>query len=175
MSPDGTCVYVAGFHTGNRPTTLLDSFIPDGGEPFVICCAPIPNPENAKSLAQPMNMAVTRGNNGISVVDLRRKQEIAHVTMYNLEPKSIVKVRRFLYDASFTSSHGDSSCASCHIFGDFDSLAWDLGNPDDTTTNNPGPFVIGPATAHAGAAFTQFVSKNRHVRHGFHITHDPRR
>jgi len=48
--------------------------------------------------------------------------------MHNPEPASIVKGRRFLYDASFTSSHGDSACASCHIFGDFDSLAWDLGN-----------------------------------------------
>ena len=38
--------------------------------------------------------------------------------------------RPFLYDTSLTSSHGDSACASCHIFGDFDSLAWDLGDPD---------------------------------------------
>ena len=31
----------------------------------------------------------------------------------------------------------------CHIFGDFDSLAWDLGNPDAPVTPNPGPF-LGP-------------------------------
>jgi hypothetical protein len=36
-----------------------------------------------------------------------------------------------------------SSCASCHIFGDFDSLAWDLGNPDAPVTPHPGPF-LGP-------------------------------
>ncbi len=185
---------------------------------YATCCAPIPNPENAKSLAQPMNMAVTRDgkmlylaafgsnkigilktaeleadtfipnvadqipvrggpvglvldearnrlyvltrfNNGISIVDLRRKREVTHVTMYNPEPKSIVKGRRFLYDASFTSSHGDSSCASCHIFGDFDSLAWDLGNPDDTTINNPGPFVIGPTIE-----FPQPATPNPHFR-----------
>ena len=63
--------------------------------------------------------------------------------MHNPEPPNVVNGRRFLYDASFTSSHGDSACASCHIFGDFDSLAWDLGNPDGTVLNNPGPF-IGP-------------------------------
>src|SRR5262249_59402690 len=34
-------------------------------------------------------------------------------------------------------------CASCHIFGDFDSLAWDLGNPDDGLLPNPNPFAIG--------------------------------
>ena len=59
-------------------------------------------------------------------------------------PRASSAGRPFLYDASFTSSHGDSACASCHIFGDFDSLAWDLGNPDDTVLNNPGPFTVGP-------------------------------
>jgi len=171
---------------------------------YDVCCAAAPNPENAKSLAQPMNMAVTRDgralyvaafgsskvgifktaeletdtfvpdsasqiavsgggpvglvldetrnrlyvltrfDNSVSVVDLRRKKESAHVAMFNPEPESIVKGRRLLYDAAYTSSHGDSSCASCHIFGDLDSLAWDLGNPDDTTINNPGPFALGP-------------------------------
>jgi hypothetical protein len=51
-----------------------------------------------------------------------------------------VNGRRFLYDTKLSSSHGDSSCASCHVFGDFDSLAWDLGNPDGVVINNPGPF-----------------------------------
>jgi hypothetical protein len=61
--------------------------------------------------------------------------------MHNPEPPSVVAGRRFLYDASFSSSHGDSSCASCHVFGDWDSLAWDLGNPDAKVTGNPGPFA----------------------------------
>jgi hypothetical protein len=52
-----------------------------------------------------------------------------------------VSGRRFLYDAKLSSSHGDSSCASCHTFGDFDSLAWDLGNPDGVVIDNPGPFI----------------------------------
>jgi hypothetical protein len=29
------------------------------------------------------------------------------------------------------------------VFGDFDSLAWDLGNPDDTALANPNPFEFG--------------------------------
>src|SRR5262249_52997675 len=48
--------------------------------------------------------------------------------------------RPVLYDAVLTSSNGEAACASCHIFGDFDSLAWDLGNPDDVVTPNPNPF-----------------------------------
>ena len=37
--------------------------------------------------------------------------------------------RRFLYDAIDTSGHGDAACSSCHLSGDMDGLAWDLGNP----------------------------------------------
>jgi DNA-binding beta-propeller fold protein YncE len=164
------------------------------------CCAPIPNAESEKSLAQPLGMTVTsdgatlyvaafgsskigvystaalendtfvpstanqieltgggptgmvldeargrmyvltRFDNAISTINLATKQETAHLLMHNPEPASVVEGRRFLYDARNSSSHGDSSCGSCHIFGDFDSLAWDLGNPDGTSVTNPGPF-----------------------------------
>src|SRR5262249_9041084 len=68
-----------------------------------------------------------------------------HVAMWNPEPLSVVRGRRFLYDAALTSSHGDSACASCHVFGDFDGLAWDLGNPDGTELPIPGPFTVPPS------------------------------
>jgi DNA-binding beta-propeller fold protein YncE len=84
---------------------------------------------------------LTRFDNGISVLDTQARLEREHVRMYNPEPPSIVTGRRFLYDARFSSSHGDSSCASCHVFGDLDSLAWDLGNPDGEVIDNPGPFI----------------------------------
>jgi DNA-binding beta-propeller fold protein YncE len=83
---------------------------------------------------------MTRFDNGISIVDTGTRAETAHVQMHNPEPPSIVTGRRFLYDARLSSSHGDSACASCHVFGDFDSLAWDLGNPDEQVIDNPGPF-----------------------------------
>jgi DNA-binding beta-propeller fold protein YncE len=83
---------------------------------------------------------MTRFDNGISIVDTGRKAETAHVRMHSPEPPSIVNGRRILYDAKLSSSHGDSACASCHVFGDFDSLAWDLGNPDEKVIDNPGPF-----------------------------------
>jgi len=88
---------------------------------------------------------LARFDNSIAVVDTVAGAEIAHVAMPNPEPPSIVAGRRFLYDASLTSSHGDSSCASCHVFGDFDSLAWDLGNPDAVVRPVPGPFEIRPS------------------------------
>ena len=84
---------------------------------------------------------MTRFDDAISVIDTQTRRETAHVRMHNPEPRSIVVGRRFLYDASFSSAHGDSACASCHVFGDFDSLAWDLGNPDAQVTTDPGPFA----------------------------------
>ena len=161
------------------------------------CCDAVPNAENAKTLAQPMDMAIssdgktlyvaafgsgkvgvfdttelenntfvpnvnnqiqltaggpagvvldeankrlyvlTRFDNGISIVDTTSKTETAHLTMYNPEPANIVEGRRYQYDASLTSSHGDSSCAMCHVFGDMDQLSWDLGNPSGSVTLNP--------------------------------------
>jgi hypothetical protein len=62
--------------------------------------------------------------------------------MYNPEPASVRNGRRYQYNAALTSSHGDSACASCHVFGDMDGLAWDLGNPDGTVVTNPGPLAI---------------------------------
>ena len=171
---------------------------------YSTCCASIPNYENEKSLAFPLEMAIssdgkklyvtalgsskigifdtaeleqdtfipelenqitvsgggptgividktnkslyvlTRFDNSISVVDIESKSELAHIPMHNPEPDEIVNGRKFLYDASFSSSHGDSACASCHMFGDFDGLAWNLGNPDGQFINNPGPFVSPP-------------------------------
>jgi DNA-binding beta-propeller fold protein YncE len=84
---------------------------------------------------------LTRFDNAISVINTTTKTEVGHVLMHSPEPPSVTVGRRFLYDASFTSSHGDSACATCHVFGDNDSLTWDLGNPDADVTINPGPFA----------------------------------
>ena len=61
---------------------------------------------------------------------------------YSPEPTFIGTGRRFLYDARETSAHGDVSCASCHIFGDTDGLAWDLGDPGGVARGNPNPSTI---------------------------------
>src|SRR5436305_2563470 len=88
---------------------------------------------------------LTRFDNSIAIVDTVSGGEIGHVAMHNPEPPSVVTGRRFLYDTSLSSSHGDSSCASCHVSGDFDSLAWDLGNPDGVVQPIPGPFELPPS------------------------------
>src|SRR5262249_31802830 len=72
---------------------------------------------------------LTRFDNGISTASTPANKETPHRPPYNPEPASVTTGRKFLYDATLTSSHGDQACASCHIGGDFDGLSWDLGNP----------------------------------------------
>ena len=92
-------------------------------------------------------IVLTRFDDGLSVVDLGNKKETAHVTMFSPEPASVTTGRKFLYDAADTSANGTQACASCHIGGDFDGLAWDLGNPNNiplpiTTTYAAQPDVF---------------------------------
>jgi DNA-binding beta-propeller fold protein YncE len=86
---------------------------------------------------------LTRFDNAVKVINLATKAEIATQSMFNPEPAQVVAGRPMLYDAVGTSANGEASCASCHIFGDNDELAWDLGNPDDAVTTNPIPIRLG--------------------------------
>jgi DNA-binding beta-propeller fold protein YncE len=145
VTPDGRTLFVAALGSskvGVFSTRELenDSFVPSeanqipvsGGGPTGL----------ALEARAGLLYVLTRFDNAISVVDVRSRHEVGHVPMFNPEPASVVKVRPFLYDARLTSGHGDSACATCHVFGDFDSLAWDLGDPDDIATPIPGPFTI---------------------------------
>lgn len=85
---------------------------------------------------------MTRFDNAVAVLDTDTGDELQHLAMYNPEPASVTEGRRFLYDAQLGSSRGDSACASCHVDGDTDHLAWDLGNPDGDVTIAPGPFKL---------------------------------
>jgi DNA-binding beta-propeller fold protein YncE len=148
ISRDGSTLYVAAFGSskvGVFDTAELesDTFVPDTTNQIIVSGG---GPSGlALNDAGNRLYVLTRFDDAISVVDLTTRSEIAHVAMFNPEPPSVTGGRRFLYDASTTSSHGDSACASCHVFGDFDGLAWDLGNPDGTQLDNPGPFVVPPS------------------------------
>ena len=74
----------------------------------------------------------------LSVVNLRTRQAIATVYLRHDPTPDVVKQGRpFLYDAALTSRNGDLSCATCHVFGDLDGLAWDLGDPAGQTIDYP--------------------------------------
>ena len=145
VSKDGKKLFVAAFGSsklGVYSTSELeaDTFVPSSTDHVALTGG---GPQGVV-LHEEEGLAyvLTRFDNGISVVSTGGKKEISHQRMYNPEPSSITAGRRFLYDATLSSSHGDSACASCHIFGDLDSLAWDLGDPDGKVLNNPGPFAI---------------------------------
>ncbi|MCS5636827.1 MAG: PEP-CTERM sorting domain-containing protein, partial [Myxococcota bacterium] len=82
---------------------------------------------------------LTRFDNGISVIDTATQTETHHISFHNPEPANVIAGRPFLYDALATSANGSESCSSCHIAGDMDQLAWDLGDPDGAVTANPMP------------------------------------
>ena len=143
VTSDGATLYVAAFGSskiGVYTTAALetDTFVPSTAEPD--------RAERRRADGLVLDEArgrlyvLTRFDNAISVVDTGHRQEIGPPA--DAQPRAARASwtgRRFLYDARFSSSHGDSSCASCHIFGDFDSLAWDLGNPDGDVHDQPEP------------------------------------
>jgi DNA-binding beta-propeller fold protein YncE len=77
----------------------------------------------------------------ISVVDVANRAVLSTRALFSPESAAVKEGRRFLYDATLSSANGTVSCASCHIFGDLDHLAWDLGNPDDRTQANPNAYL----------------------------------
>jgi DNA-binding beta-propeller fold protein YncE len=145
VSSDGSTLYVAAFGSskiGVFSTAALEAntFVPSptahwpvsGGGPSGLVL----------DEARGRLYALTRFDDAISVLDTATGMETAHLPLYNPEPESVVQGRPFLYDARVTSSNGEAACASCHVFGDFDSLAWDLGNPDEVVLPNLNPFTV---------------------------------
>ena len=75
-----------------------------------------------------------RFSNTITTVDTRTRAAVTTIGVagpraFDPSPPEVRDGRRILYDAQLSSGHGDLACASCHVFGNFDGLAWDLGNP----------------------------------------------
>lgn len=133
FSSDGSSVYVAGF--GSRLVGVLDANA-------------LESDRIVKSLIQvgdgPSGLALDASNDrlyvmnqighSISVVShlsnpSQRVETDRILLPYDPTPAKIKRGQPFLYDARYTSGHGDVSCSSCHVFGELDGVAWDLGNP----------------------------------------------
>ncbi|MEM7587839.1 MAG: beta-propeller fold lactonase family protein [Acidobacteriota bacterium] len=153
VSADGTTLYVAAFGSGKVgvfSTAALenDSFVPDAADHIELTGG---GPSGlVLDEARGRLYVLTRFDNTVSVIDTATRTEIARRQLFSPEPAHVIAGRPFLYDARLTSSNGESSCASCHVFGDLDSLGWDLGDPDAEPTPNPGP-LIDPVTPFPGA------------------------
>jgi DNA-binding beta-propeller fold protein YncE len=154
VSKNGTTMYVAMLGSSkigvyNTAQLENDTFFPDEDDQIAVSGG---GPSGVV-LDEPRRQlyVLTRFDNSISIVDTQQRREVNHVSMFNPEPQSVTRGRRFLYDATI-SAHGDSACATCHVFSDNDDLGWNLGNPDDdaipnanpTRINLPTPFGIPP-------------------------------
>ncbi|MGB5694092.1 MAG: hypothetical protein WBM46_00435 [Polyangiales bacterium] len=148
VSSDGSTLYVAAFGSSKVGVISTDDLDNGTFDPTVASAGYLSvsggGPGGlALDEAHGKLYVLTRFDNSISVVDLSTGTEMNHYPLHNPEPDSIVDGRPMLYDALNTSSNGEASCSSCHVFGDFDSLAWDLGNPDDVVKLNPIPINFG--------------------------------
>ncbi len=143
--PSGTKAFVAAF--GSNKVGVLDGTtgavtarINVGQGPIGLALAP-----GAQTL-----YVLNRFDGTISLVDTGSNAVTGTVPLgFDPTPAVIRNGRRFLYDASLTSGHGDASCASCHAFANLDGVAWDLGNP-------VGNFAPPPPNQIAGALLTGY-------------------
>lgn len=119
-------IEAANFEANFDPTAESANYISTGGGP------------SGMVLDETNNRlyVLTRFSNQVEVINLANNSTVETHSLHNPEPQSVVDGRPFLYDANATSGNGETSCASCHIFGDMDQLAWNLGNPDDHVTQN---------------------------------------
>ncbi len=147
VTADGNTLYVAAFgsskvgvfNTGAlendtfNPTTASANYIPvtGGGVSGLVL-------DEARNVLYVM----TRFDNAVKTIDLATKQERVSAALSNPEPPAVTAGRPMLYDATKFSGNGEATCSSCHIFGDMDDLAWDLGNPDDVVKKSPIPIVF---------------------------------
>ena len=146
VSGDGTTLYVAGFGSNAvavYDTTELenDTFVPDAAD-----LIPITGPSGlALDEARGFLWVSSRRTNDVSFIDLATGAVDTAISLYTPESIQLEAGRAFLYDTQLTSSNGEASCSSCHIFGDMDDLSWDLGDPDAVAFPNPNPPASDPA------------------------------
>jgi YVTN family beta-propeller protein len=147
VSSDGKTLYLAAF--GSSKVGVFDtSALEDGSfDPVAASANYIPVSGGGVSglvldEARGLLYVMTRFDNAVKTIDLSTKREVAGLPLPNPEPDSVVQGRPMLYDATGFSGNGEASCASCHIFGDMDDLAWDLGNPDGAVTRSPIPINL---------------------------------
>ena len=72
---------------------------------------------------------LNRFSNTIAIVNEQSLTKIDEIALHDPSSETIKNGRRLLYDGIISSRNGDQACSSCHISGDRDGQAWDLGDP----------------------------------------------
>ncbi len=130
-SPDGQRVYVTAL--ANDKLGVFDAA---GALHARVSCVAGPTGIVADP-ARPRLYVVGRYHNQLQTLSTASLGQLALTRIgFDPTPDPIVNGRKFFY-GGFTSGHGEQSCASCHLFGNLDGLAWDLGNPTGTMSLVP--------------------------------------
>ena len=133
-SADGSTGYMTAI--GSRKLFVVDGaclqdsciFGPDRNAPRAVEVGEGPSGVALNEAAQ-RAYVLNRFSNSIAIVDTQALTKLNEIPMHDPSDPATLAGRRFMYDAQISSAHGDSACSSCHISGDRDGLAWDLGNP----------------------------------------------
>jgi YVTN family beta-propeller protein len=144
LSTDGNTLFAAAF--GSNKIAFFDTaelnqtdFTPDASDHLLL---PGGGPSGLALSPDGNLLAVyTRFDNSLVLIDTQERRIVKSYALYSPESEEIVHGRKFLYDAALTSANGVNACSSCHLFGDNDALAWDLGNPDANMQRNTNPYV----------------------------------
>lgn len=137
FDPSGSFMYVASF--GTDRVAKVDT---NGN---VLSFVEVSLPSGSGSKADPKNKRGPRGlalnaaaqtlysvnriSGTVSIINVAQMTKEGEVAIgTDPTPQLIKEGRGFLYDAKL-SGNGTGACASCHVDGDMDHLAWDLGNP----------------------------------------------
>ena len=155
FSQDGLRAYVTSLATNKL--AVLNPF----GAPFTMILARVP------TVAGPTGVVVDDARHRLYVVGRFRNQlqtlsadsfvsQDVRSIGFDPTPDAIVNGRKFFYRGA-SSGHGDQACATCHLFGDTDFEAWDLGNPQGSYVPPPDPNPLGLVGFHPmkGPMFTQ--------------------
>jgi DNA-binding beta-propeller fold protein YncE len=122
---DGTRCFVLG--RGSDNLLVLDAQGARVGDPIKL-------PEGPESLAlneaQNRIYILNRFDASVSVLDLETFEPVQTIRLFDPTPRSIKVGRKLLYNTHLTSGLGHLSCATCHVDGRMDRLAWDLGDPE---------------------------------------------
>jgi len=149
FNPSGNRAYVAAFgtdrigvvDTGGKVTARIEIGDAEGDsvEPQ--------SKRGPRSMAhhpeQELLYVLNRLSNSLSVINTATRKVLTEIDMVDPTPKLIRQGRGYLFDAKL-SGNGTLSCASCHIDGDRDGLAWDLGNPSGELFHNGSKSPVHP-------------------------------
>jgi YVTN family beta-propeller protein len=142
FDPSGNFMYVASF--GTDRVAQVDT---NGNVTWFVEVNPesVGSAVNSTTKRGPRGLALNSGaqtlyslnriSDTISVIDTATKAVTSEIAVGTDPTPALLKAGRgFLYDAKL-SGNGTGACASCHVDGDMDHLAWNLGDPSGSMTN----------------------------------------